>query len=251
MNLNSLIDPAYMSIANTQSIVCNPGPCHLASTGGSVVAYGAVATIVAALVAAFFAFSHEAFKNRLRRAGIARLLYHRLHTYQSTLATAYSDEAWWPKEEFRESDLDSNDLKRVATALRADEWRSVNSALGWADYLRAHRDVRCGEGTRRPNKDELAAIRETYERLEQARWALRRICTRWQLARPWHSMPWDIHNCHRVQGSEDHKPPLRNVPEEECKRRLRERRKPDPIEPPASPTLPDEAHASVQSFVPA
>jgi hypothetical protein len=238
-----------MTIASKQSIVCNPGPCHLASAGGNVVAYGAAATVLAALVAAFFAFSHEAFKNRLRRAGIARLLYHRLLTYQSTLATAYSNQAWWPDEEFRESDLDADDLKRVATALRANEWRVVNSALGWAEYLRAHRHVRCNEGARRPDNDELAAIRETYERLEQARWALRRVCTRLQLGRPWYSTPWDIHNCDRMQGSRVHipdkPPPLRNVPEEECKRRLKERRKPDAT--PAGPNRPDEDYVSVRS----
>lgn len=222
-----------MPLASTQTIICNPAPCHLANSAGSALGYGALATIGAALVAAVFAFSHEVFKNRLRRVGIARLLYHRLLTYQSTLATAYANEAWWPDEEFRESDLDSDDLKRVATALRAEEWRVVNSALGWAEYLRAHRNVRCGEGNSRPDGGELAAILETYERLEQARWALRRVCARWQLTPPWHSMPWDIHNCHRTRGSrirarEEHKRLLRNVPEDECERRLRERRKPDP-----------------------
>jgi hypothetical protein len=229
-----------LMFATTQSIVCDPGPCHLASTGGSVLTYG----VLAAAAAAFFAFSHELFKNRLRRAGIARLLYHRLLTYQSTLATAYCDRAWWPDEEFRESDLDSDDLKRVATALRANEWRVVNSALGWAEYLRAHRKVKYDQWSFRPNEDELTAIRETYERLELARWALRRVCARWQLTRPWHSMPWDIHNCRRMQRShtdrDDAKAPplLENVPTDKCKQHLRDRKKPD------TPTNRDEPNTT-------
>lgn len=217
-------------LATAQSIVCDPGPCHFASAGSSTPVYG-VAAIIAGFVAACFAFSHELFKNRLRRAGIARLLYHRLLTYQSTLATAYYEQTWWPSEEFRESDLAVDDLKRVATALWANEWRVVNSALGWTEYLRAHRNVRYAQGSSRPSEVEMAAIMETYERLEQARWALRRVCARWQRTAPRHSMPWDVHNHHRMRRSPVDRhaatepPPLRNVPEDECKRHLRERKK--------------------------
>jgi|GEM_PF-6049246 len=221
-----------MILASAQTVACNAGACHLASTSVGVAVYiAAGATLIAAVFAALFAFLHEHFKNRLRRAGIARLLYHRLLTHQSTLATAFHTERWWPEDELQESDLDADDLKRVATALRSHEWRTVNSALGWTDSLRSRRKGK--HAMLKLKTDELETISKTYEKLEMARWALRRVCSRWQLRRPCHKMPWDIHNQESAVSCQGHTVTpgvLKNVSPQECKRELKKRKRDDRLD---------------------
>jgi hypothetical protein len=217
-------------------------PFTTAVISGNLLSYSAV---VAALIAAFFAFRHEQYKNRLRRQGIARLLYLKLLQCQSMLATAYYNQEWWSEDEFPKSYLSDEDIKRVATALRANEWRIVNSALGWTEFLRARqrrKDVMGGFG-----EDDLARIRDIYEKLELARWALRRVCGRylpsafelwsWALSRvrneplpSLRKMPWDVHNQADALRSaiEERRPvpreELSNASAQRCRDELRSRK---------------------------
>jgi hypothetical protein len=179
-----------------------------------------------AAFAAVLAVAHEVFKNGLRRRGIARVLYHRLLQRQSTLAIAYYRRSWWSDEEIRESDLDDDDLKRVATALAPSAWRLVNSALGWMEHLQARRRGRTGLVLSQEDHDQ---IRDVYERLELARWALRRVAGR---VRP---LPWDVHKHENMQewaeqeGYGQVATPLRNATKRTCKAALRKRRRSDPM----------------------
>jgi hypothetical protein len=199
----------------------------LTSQTGGLLGYTAVVT---ALIAAAFAFFHERYKNRLRRQGIARLLYHRLLKCQSTLATAYYTNRWWSRNELEISYVESEDIKRVATALRANEWRVVNSALGWTEHLLTRQGRGCWSG---PDQEDLEVIRKTYAKLELARWALRRVCGDGQSLLSKRPMPWDVHNqldslelAYR-EGRPMPGPSLRNLSPQTCRDELMRRMRND------------------------
>jgi hypothetical protein len=191
-------------------------------------------TAVAALVTGVVAVAHEFYKNRLRRRGIARLLYYRLLECQSTLAVAYYARRWWSHEDLREAFIDTDDVKRVATALRAHEWRVVNSTLGWTEHLRT-RQRRVG-AEHDVDPADLERIRLTYERLELARWALRRVCGQWRVsALALGRMPWDVHNQHeaRSRASRERRAlpqkPLRNLSKRRRNAELKDQKHDDPL----------------------
>ena len=212
-------------LAATQTTTCAPDPCTVSGVGGSWLSYAAIGAIVAAIVAGVVAVAHEWFKNGLRRRGIARLLYHRLMQRQSTLALAYYRQRWWSPDEYRDSDLLDDDLKRAATAMRANEWRAVNSALGWAEYLR-HRRAADIATMGEPDYEALRLIRATYVRIDHARWALRRVSGR--IGR---RMPWDVHNhgeMARLATCEGYDPPeerLAGITREQARGEMRTRRR--------------------------
>jgi hypothetical protein len=215
------------------------------ATSRSLLSYSAV---LAAIAAAILAFRHEQYKNRLRRQGIARLLYLKLLQCQSMLATAYYSHEWWAEDDFPKSYLSDEDIKRVATALRANEWRVVNSALGWTEHLRARH--RSKGATTRLGPDDLNRIHDIYEKLELARWALRRVCgrrlpsllevPRWVICRARHlpqpalwRMPWDVHNqADALSSATEEKPTvlqmrLANTSKQICRAELTKRRASD------------------------
>jgi hypothetical protein len=197
---------------------------------GGVLNYAVLAAVLGAAVAAVSRVFHEQYKNRLRRQGIARLLYHRLLQCQSTLATAYYAKHWWSEDEFDATSISSDDTKRVATALGASEWRIVISAIGWIEHLRTRQKQRLGSGL---GEDDLERIRKTYAKLEVARWALRGVCGRGQRLLSRRAMPWDVHNHLDAlelvsrEGCRPTLPPLRNLPPDRCKEELKNRKSDD------------------------
>jgi hypothetical protein len=217
----------------------------ISSSGNSGFSY----TAVAALFTIIGAVGHELFKNRLRRKGIARLLYYRLLECQSTLAIAYYSKQWWSQKELRGSYLEEDDdVKRVATALYAHEWRVVHSVLGWTEHLR-DRQRREGDGHEVAQAD-LDRIRSTYERLELARWSLCRVCaygtTRIPLQRGLYislphgkripvlrGMPWDVHNHEGARTRAEQEgyalpaEPLENLSKEQCREQMELRKRDD------------------------
>lgn len=83
--------------------------------------------------------------------------------------------------------IDERDIQRIATALKANEWATVSSALGWLETLSGARTHDLGQSSGsaaqpgasgpRPqlSAETLAWLEETFERLDAARWTLRRL----------------------------------------------------------------------------
>jgi hypothetical protein len=203
-----------------QTISCTEAqPCYVKvdSGGGGFDAksIAAIGTLAAAFVAAMFALLNEGNKNRLRRKGIARIVADDMRRTQSAIARARFRGRWWADEEELPPRVSTDeDVQRLATALRPNEWATVSSAMGWTDTLRGVRAQRVaeandqrGDGADNPDhlsvkqrlrvaaKGRIETVRaarvrpqdihlegaepqwlvESWYRLEAARWSLRRL----------------------------------------------------------------------------
>lgn len=140
---------------------------------------GRVPTIWAAVAAAVLGFvfgsTREWNKNRLRRKGIARVVADDLRRAQSAITRMWMRGAIHPQL-LADKRFGEDEQRRLATTLKPNEWATVSSAIGWLDRLeRIEADTplspRHEARGERIGYDDLV---ELYERLDSARWALRR-----------------------------------------------------------------------------
>ncbi|MTD47345.1 hypothetical protein GKE82_24370 [Conexibacter sp. W3-3-2] len=167
-----------------------------------------LAGVAAALVALYGLTAGEWNRNRLRRKGIARVLADDMRRAQSAVVRCYRRGAYKPSL-FLEPRIDRDGQERIATAARPNEWATISSALGWLEVVRARAhaptkpdeetppseqgstepDTKDGDSattstdeheypfgsTSDERKREEEFLVELYERLDAARWSLRRL----------------------------------------------------------------------------
>jgi hypothetical protein len=105
-------------------------------------------------------------QSRSALRSIARLAYDDCLHFQSTLVRALATEQWWAEPEAIMPQVDRADRKILLGELPDDPSQDVAAALGWAEYL----SVRRHPG--RPSDAELRMMRDTFCRLDVARWQL-------------------------------------------------------------------------------
>jgi hypothetical protein len=104
---------------------------------------------------------------------MARLAYDDCLHFQSTLVRALADGDWWPKGESIEPQLGDHDRKLLLGELGDAPSQDVAAAIGWATYLNVHREhVPETEPPTGPTDAELQMMRDTFCRLDAARWQL-------------------------------------------------------------------------------
>jgi hypothetical protein len=150
---------------------------HGSSAGTTAATIAAFAAVLAAALAGISVIGGEAWKNYLRRRGIAALISEDLHRWEGTIVEAYYRGIWWQQGALLKPQSEPGDLKRAATALRPKEWSALSSARRWVDYLEAVRSRTAPDsttGTVALKEEERRWMAETFYRLEAARWALLR-----------------------------------------------------------------------------
>jgi hypothetical protein len=99
---------------------------------------------------------------------IARLTYDDYLHEQSTLVRALArDHAWWDRTEALKLQTSVEDRKVLLGALDDDPSQDVAAAQGWMDYLLSRRN-----SVARPTDIDLIVMRDTFCRLDRARWQL-------------------------------------------------------------------------------
>jgi hypothetical protein len=106
-------------------------------------------------------------QNRSARRSIARLAYDDCLHFQSTLVRALANRAWWPDSEEINPQVDEDDRKVLLGELGDAPSQDVAAAIGWATYISLRRD-----NARLPTEAEFQMMRDTFCRLDVARWQL-------------------------------------------------------------------------------
>jgi hypothetical protein len=99
---------------------------------------------------------------------IARLAYDDCLHFQSTLVRALAAGKWWPEEEVISPQVGASDRKFLLGELNDARSQDVAAAIGWARYITLRRK---GKDTK-PTPEELTMMRDTFCRLDRARWQL-------------------------------------------------------------------------------
>jgi hypothetical protein len=143
------------------------------STGELIAGAGVGAfagAVLAALLTQLMTGRREKKAHALQRKGIARVLYQDFLRQQSTLARAFYRRGWWRPEELSVPQIDSDDVKFLATDLNNPRWTAVADALGWMTYLGRLRGT--GEEPPEPNEYAMKTFENVYRLLDIGRVAL-------------------------------------------------------------------------------
>lgn len=107
-------------------------------------------------------------KDKSARRSIARLAYDDCLHFQSTLVRALAQRAWWAKGEVITPQVGAADRKFLLGQLADTPSQDVASAIGWAAFITLRRD----SSTAKPTDVEFQMMRDTFCRLDLARWQL-------------------------------------------------------------------------------
>jgi hypothetical protein len=100
---------------------------------------------------------------------VARLAYDDCLHFQSTLVRALAERRWWTLGELIDPQVGDNDRKFLLGKLGDTPSQEVAAAVGWARYLEGHRKH---VKTDLPTEVEFQMLRDTFCRLDLARWHL-------------------------------------------------------------------------------
>jgi hypothetical protein len=100
---------------------------------------------------------------------IARLAYDDCLHFQSTLVRTLATGKWWQKGEVIKFQVGRGDRKQLLGELPDEASQDVADAIGWARYTMLRREHSDAE---HPTPTELQMLRDTFCRLDAARWQL-------------------------------------------------------------------------------
>ncbi len=109
-------------------------------------------------------------QDRSSLRSIARLAYDDCLHCQSTLVRTLATKKWWERGEMIKLQVDDSDRKQLLGELPDDASQDVADAIGWARYIMLRRDGCKAEAA--PTPTELQMMRDTFCRLDAARWQL-------------------------------------------------------------------------------
>jgi hypothetical protein len=107
-------------------------------------------------------------KDKSAIRSIARLAYDDCLHFQSTLVRALAEKAWWANGEVITPQVGAADRKVLLGGLGDTPSQDVASAIGWAAFITLRRD----NTTDKPTAVEFQMMRDTFCRLDLARWQL-------------------------------------------------------------------------------
>lgn len=131
----------------------------------------AVFGLIGVLVGGVLSFATTVYlqdrRDRSSLRSIARLAYDDCLHFQSTLVRALATPGWWPAGEAIDPQVDDGDRKFLLGELDDASSQDVAAAIGWAAYITLRR-----EHAAAPTEAELLMMRDTFCRLDVARWQL-------------------------------------------------------------------------------
>lgn len=130
--------------------------------------FGLIGVLVGGLMTFATTVYLQGRQDRSALRSIARLAYDDCLHFQSTLVRALASGAWWPAGEVISPQVDRDDRKFLLGALDDTASQDVAAAIGWMTYL----TLRRREATSAPLPAEYKMLRDSFCRLDAARWHL-------------------------------------------------------------------------------
>ena len=139
----------------------------------------AIFGLIGVLVGGVLNFATTAYAQRRQERSslrsIARMEYDDCLHFQSTLVRTLASGQWWERGEVIDVQVDDRDRKQLLGELPDGASQDVADAIGWARYTMLRREARTRRGDApelAPTPKELEMMRDTFCRLDAARWQL-------------------------------------------------------------------------------
>jgi hypothetical protein len=130
--------------------------------------FGLIGVLVGGLITFATTVYLQGRQDRSALRSIARLAYDDCLHFQSTLVRALASKEWWSAGEVMTLQVDKDDRKFLLGQLDDAASQDVAGAIGWMTYL----TLRCREAKLAPLPAEFTMMRDTFCRLDAARWQL-------------------------------------------------------------------------------